>query len=242
MRSSDYSRLHSLADKPQARALRKPDHLNEGKTMCKQVLTTLAVLVLIAATGCQQTPVAESNQAFAGNNETGFVTYMAQTGEKVDSDMGDERAIRLHENVIAPLRDMEKGYAAGSMTSEEFDEGARDILEVVAEDTGIVSTAEQFVAHRMLYLLLKDQSASQETIAYYTDLLVQEKSPHADIIHEALGVLEGHWTEEQVKAATNKAIANAEAWLGETDERMHISEDKRGAIGTAVKDMSQLAE
>ncbi len=210
--------------------------------MYKRTLTILTVLTFVAVIGCQQNPVGESRQTFAGSNESGFVTYMAKTGENVPVDLGGERAIRLYENVVEPFRDLEKNYEAGSMSLQEFDEGARGILKTIAEDEGIVLKSEQLVAHRMLHLLLDDPSASQGPIAHYTNLLVQRESPHAEVIYEALGILEGYWTEEQIKTVADEAIINADVWLGETEEDMHISVDRRSAISTAVKDMSQLVE
>lgn len=241
-KSSQYTRARQ-----QVPVVRKPDHPNEDITMRKLTSVILTVLALVSVTGCQQTPVAESNRTLfdevdANQNQSGLVTYLARTGEKPANDPVDERSIRLYEKAVEPLRYLTKNYAEGSISLEEFDAGARGILEGIAGDEGIISEAEQSVAHAVLHAILTDQSAPQETIAYYTDILVQRKSPHAEVIYEALVALDGYWNEEHVKTAASESIMNAEAWLGDSEDRVRISADSRSDIGSALQDMSQLAE
>ena len=44
------------------------------------------------------------------------------------------------------------------------------------------------------------------------------ESPNADMIFEALQMLDGYWTEEYIRTTADEAIRNAEQWLRHTDE------------------------
>ncbi len=215
--------------------------------MRKLTSIVFALLALVSVVGCQQTPVAESNRTLfdeldANQREGGLVTHFARTGEKPAGDPAGDRAIRLYEKAVEPLRYLTKNYEKGAISLQELDAGARGILEDIAGDEAIIPQAEQAVAHAVLHAILHDPGASQETVAHYTDLLIQRKSPHAEVIYEALVALDGYWDEDHVKTAASESIASAEAWLGGPEDRGHISADSRSDISAALRDMSQLAE
>ena len=211
------------------------------------IFSASLLLALVSVTGCQQTPVAESNRTLfdeidANQHQGGLVTHFARTGEKPANDPAGDRAVRLYEKAVEPLRYLTKNYEEGAISLQELDAGARGILEDIAGDEAIIPQAEQAVAHAVLHAILNDQGAPQETLAHYTDILVQRKSPHAEVIYEALVALDGYWDEDHVKTAASESIASAEAWLGGAENQGHISADSRSDIGAALRDMSQLAE
>lgn len=213
----------------------------------QRIFSALLLLAFVSVTGCQQTPVAESNRTLfdelgASQHQGGLVTHFARTGEKPANDPAGDRAIRLYEKVVEPLRYLTENYEEGAISLQELEAGARGILEDIAEDEAIIPQAEQAVAHAVLYAILSDQSAPKETVAHYTDILIQRKSPHAEVIYEALVALDGYWDEDHVKTAASESIASAEAWLGGPEDRGPVSADSRSDISAALRDMSQLAE
>ena len=95
--------------------------------------------------------------------------------------------------------------------------------------------------HKLLNHLLQDDNAPQEAVGYYTDLLMSIESPNADMILEALHMLDGYWTEEHIRTSANEAIRNAEQWLRHTDEGAPHTGKDRPAIITSVRHLQSIA-
>ena len=148
------------------------------------------------------------------------------------------RLDRLHETVTEPLWGVERQYTDGMISADELYTATRAIIEKVAEDEAVTSEAKQFISHishKLLNHLLQDDNASPEAVGYYTDMLISIKSPNADMIFEALQVLDGYWTEEHIRTTADEAIRNAEEWLSHTDEGVRYAEKDRPAIITSVR-------
>ncbi len=208
----------------------------------KPQFAILAIAVLVFATGCQQAPTAESTQPMSIGQPT-LITYSAPESYVVPNGDTLADAERYFDLVAEPLFGTIQRYNGGAILAADFDKEARDIIAGASEEAFYPSAAQE-VSHNALHYLLQDESAKLDAIAWHTEMLVKYDSPHADVISEALDMLEGHWTDEQIKKAAEEAIVNAEAWLVGIDERMHIHmpEDGRDAVSTAAKDMLQLAE
>ncbi len=72
---------------------------------------------------------------------------------------------------------------------------------------------EQLISTIMVELLLRESEPNVEALGYYTRLLVQTESPSADFIAEALIVLEGQWTPEDIATSARISTEAAVKWL-----------------------------
>ena len=197
-----------------------------------------AIAVLAFATGCQEATTQETTQTSFKISEPMAVTYSAPGSYVVPNGDTKADAERYFEVVAEPLFGVIQSYKTGAISSDEFDEQARDIIASAKEEAFYPSAAQE-VSHNALRYLMQDENADPDAIAWHTDMLIKHRSPHADAISEALEALEGHWTDEEINKASEETVANAEAWLVSTDEREHMPEGARHVISTAVKEMSQ---
>ena len=205
--------------------------------MKKNISLTLALVVLVFATGCQQSTTSGLDQEGFRVEQPSFATYMAPNS----SSDGQGRVIaeQLYDAAVKPMRDLQNQYEAGAISADKLHEEAQGIIAKASGDEDLASLVAQTVSHRTLSILIGDEDASEHAIAWHTDVLVKYKSPHADVISDALVVLEGHWSDAQIKAASDETVVNAEAWLGSTDDRMHAQGEGRTAISIAVKNLSE---
>ncbi len=205
--------------------------------MKKNLSFILALVVLVSATGCQQATTSEIDQPGFHVEQPSFATYMAPNAPSG----GEGRIIaeRLYDTAVKPMRDLQNQYEAGVITADKLDEEARGIIAKASNDEDLASLAAQSVSHRTLSILVHDEDASEDAIAHHVNVLVEHRSPHAEVIAEALDVLEDHWTDEQIKTTAAKAVDNAEAWLSTTDERIHTQGKERTAISSAAKSLAQ---
>ena len=203
----------------------------------------LPILALALLAGCS-------------NGSTGSSDASSSDAAGPKTEQGDEEAQRkemiaqvdrLHETVMLPVWRLENQYKDGVISADELYEGARDIVdkavedEAIAEDGAIPSYAIESVGHKLLNYLLRDGNASPEAIGYFTDMLMSIESPNADMILEALQVLDGYWTEAHIRTTANEAIRNAEQWLRHTDEGVPYRGKDRPAIITSVRHLRSIA-
>lgn len=205
--------------------------------MKKNLSLTLALVVLGFATGCQQSTTSELDQEGFRVEQPSFATYMAPNS----SSDGQGRVIaeQLYGVAVKPMRDLQNQYEAGAISADKLHEEAQGIIAKSSDDENLASLVAQTVSHRTLSILIGDEDASEHAIAWHTDVLIKYKSPHADVISDALVALDGHWSDAQIKAASDETVVNAEAWLGSTDDRMHAQGEGRTAISTAVKNLAE---
>ena len=145
---------------------------------------------------------------------------------------------------MRPLHGLERQYTDGMISADELYTATRAIIEKAAEDEAVTSEAKQLISHdshKLLDYLLQDDNASPEAVGYYTDMLISLKSPNADMIFEALQVLDGYWTEEHIRTTADEAIRNAEEWLSHTDEGVPYAGKDRPAIITSVQHLQSIA-
>ena len=203
----------------------------------------LPILALALLAGC--------NNGSTGSSDASSSDAAGPKTEQGDEEAQREEMIalvdRLHETVMLPVWRLENQYKDGVISADELYEGARDIVdkavedETIAEDGVIPSYAIESVGHKLLNYLLRDGNTSPEAIGYFTDMLMSMESPNADMILEALHMLDGYWTEEHIRTTANEAIRNAEQWLSHTDEGVNYTGKDRPEIITSVRHLRSIA-
>ena len=203
----------------------------------------MPILALMLLVGCNNRATVSSDPSSSDAGE-----QTEQEGEQVNLKEMIARDDRLHETldglyetVMQPLFKLEVQYTDGMISADELYTATRVILEKAAGDEAIASEAKPFVTYKVLNHLLQDDNASPEAVGYYTDMLISIKSPNADMIFEALQVLDGYWTEEHIRTTADEAIRNAEEWLSHTDEGVPYAGKDRPAIITSVQHLQSIA-
>ena len=203
----------------------------------------LPILALALLAGCNNGSTGSSDASSSDADELTFSTE----AEKARYEEMMVRLDRLHETVLDPLWELERQYKEGMISAEEFYKGSRAIIEkadddeVIAGEEAIPSYVMEFVAPELLNYLLQDGNASPEAVGYFTDMLMSIESPNADMIFEALQVLDGYWTEAHIRTTADEAIRNAEQWLRHTDEGVPYRGKDRPAIVTSVQHLRSIA-
>ena len=201
----------------------------------------IPILALTLLVGCNNRATVSSDPSSSDAGEPTFSEKTEQGDEEARREEMIARLDRLHETVMGPLHGLGRQYTDGMISADELYTATRVILEKAAGDEAIASEAKPFVTYTVLNHLLQDDNASPEAIGYYTDMLISVKSPNADMIFEALQVLDGYWTEEHIRTTADEAIRNAEEWLSHTDEGVRYREKDRPAIITSVQHLRSIA-
>jgi hypothetical protein len=122
-------------------------------------------------------------------------------------------------------------------TWQEADAGVRALL-AEAEEPHIQYVREQSAAAIMLRARLLSGTPSPEradAIAYYTRMLVNNRSPEASLVAEALQKLEGHVDAAVLAEMADAAVASAEVYLaGQLDCEGCSSEMLQERLGPAL--------
>ena len=201
----------------------------------------IPILALTLLVGCNNSSTVSSDPSSSDAGEPTLSMKTEQGDEEARREEMIARLDRLHETVMGPLHGLERQYTDGMISADELYTATRVILEKAAGDEAIASEAKPFVTYTVLNHLLQDDNASPEAIGYYTDMLISIKSPNADMVFEALQVLDGYWTEEHIRTTADEAIRNAEKWLSHTDEGVPYAEKDRPAIITSVQHLQSIA-
>ncbi len=201
----------------------------------------IPILALTLLVGCNNRAAVSSDPSSSDAGEPTLSMKTEQGDEEARREEMIARLDRLHETVMGPLHGLERQYTDGMISADELYTATRVILEKAAGDEAIASEAKPFVTYTVLNHLLQDDNASPEAVGYYTDMLISIKSPNADMVFEALQVMDGYWTEEHIRTTADEAIRNAEEWLSHTDEGVRYREKDRPAIITSVQHLQSIA-
>ena len=203
----------------------------------------LPILALALLAGCNNGSTGSSDTSSSDAGEPGFSTE----AEKARYEEMMARIDRLHETMLEPLWQLERQYTKGMISANELYKGTRIVFEETAGDEAIagdetfVLQYKQLASHEVLNHLLQDGNASPEAVGYFTDMLISMESPNADMVLEALHMLDGYWTEEYIRTTAKAAIWNAEQWLRHTDEGVPYAGKDRPAIVTSVQHLQSIA-
>ena len=204
----------------------------------------IPILALTLLVGCNNSSTVSSDPSSSDTGEPTLSMKTEQGDEEARREEMIARVDRLYETVVQPLFKLEGQYTDGMISADELYTATRPIIEKAAGGEAIASEAKQFISHispKLLNHLLEDGNASPEAVGYYTDMLISIKSPNADMIFEALQVLDGYWTKEHIRTTADEAIRNAEEWLSHTDEGVSYAEKDRPAIITSVQHLQSIA-
>lgn len=107
-------------------------------------------------------------------------------------------------------------YRAGDITAKELSDSANELIASNSGHPALRHVVPQLVSHVTLYALLENEEADgiEPYVAHHAKMLVDNDSPQADDIARALDVLDGYWSDDDIQAVAEKAIVNAEAYLG----------------------------
>ena len=209
--------------------------------LARTVYLPIVALALLA--GCSNSSTESSD---ASSSDAGGFTFSTEE-ERARFEEARAQHTRIFQAVNLPVWRLENQYKGGMISADKLYESARDIVEkaaedeVIAGDEAIPSYAIESVGHKLLNYLLQDGNASPEGVGYFTDMLMSIESPNADMILEALHVLDGYWTEAQIRTTANEAIRNAEQWLRHTDEGVRYTGKDRPAIIASVRHLQSIA-
>lgn len=154
----------------------------------------------ISATSSSTVLVVKPSEVFQGYELSGEVL------DRVD-DVRDEISALVN-------RYEEKGITAG-----ELNDAANEIISSHAEDPFLRVAIPQVVSLPALHAFLESENTENldSYIAHHTQMLVDNDSPHADEISQALAMLDGYWDAEKIHTVAKKAIENAEYYLGKNN-------------------------
>lgn len=102
-----------------------------------------------------------------------------------------------------------------SKSWQETDRKVREELGSIAQDP-YAFVLEQTSAHRMLseHLLRGEEvSEKKEAVAYYTELLLRNEYPDAEVLSNALEALEGTWSPSQLARAATQTAKHTRDYL-----------------------------
>ncbi len=152
----------------------------------------------------------------------------------------------------------EKGITAG-----ELNEAAKEIISSHSEDPFLRIAIPQVVSLPALNAFLESEDTGNldSYVAHHTQILVDNDSPHADKISQALTMLDGYWDVERIHTVAKKAIENAEYYLGKDNVHAaskaaenHVSTDVpvdnlqessakiHAKMGSGVQNLEQILE
>lgn len=190
------------------------------------VLTLPLALTLFAGCGT----VTDSTSPTVGNTESSLSTAIVVKADDLAEGyqpQGTKIPNALNE-AGTTIQGLVGQYKAGSITAEALSEGADEIIEANAQDPVLRVTVPQLVSHATLTALLEGEDAKNALayIARHAESMVNNNSPHADVISEAMEALEGHWTNEQAATVASKAVDNAEYFF--TRDKAHMASKAEG--------------
>lgn len=195
-------------------------------------MTTSKYVVAIAAfilfAGCGT--ATDSTSPTVGNTTPSLSTALVIKADDITEgykDQGIHIPDALNE-AATTLQALISQYKAGYITAGELSEGADKIIEANAENPVLRVAVPQLISHATLNALLEGENAEDASayIARHTESLVNNNSPHADIVSHAIEVLDDHWANEKTSMVARKAMDNAEDFLGR--DQAHIASKAEG--------------
>ncbi len=181
-------------------------------------LTAIAALILFA--GCS-TATDSMSPASVGSTDASFNSAMVVKDSEGYQPQGAEIANAIND-AGTKMRELTRQYHAGEITAEKLSKEADKIVAEHTQNLIVRTVIPQLVSHAALSALLESENpeAIKPQIAHHTQALVNTNSPHAEEVARALEVLDGYWTSEDIQTAANKAVDNAEYYLGRPAHKM----------------------
>ncbi len=195
---------------------------NQAEIAMKTTKNLTAILTFILFAGCS-TATDSISPASVGSTDVSFSSFAVVKTEDSQGykPQGAEIANAMNE-AGTRMRELLKQYHAGDITAEDLSKEADKIVAEHTQNPIVRTVIPQLVSHLALNALLNSEKpqAVKPYIAHHTQALVNTNSPHAEDIARALEVLDGYWTSEKIETAANKAVDNAEYYLGRPAHKM----------------------
>lgn len=132
-----------------------------------------------------------------------------------------QELMRQIQNASRELAPYEAGIITAIFKSASWQEADMRVREKLAGVKGkfLAFKLEQFAAHTMLSIHLLQGAISpekQEAIAFYTQVLLTNEHPDADLLSRSLSSLEGKWNKQQIVGAAKRTATYARKYLQES--------------------------
>ncbi len=178
----------------------------------------LGLIALLLIAGCGT--ATDSTSPVTGSSATSSSTVLVVKPSEVFQgyELSDEVLERL-DGVRDEISALVSRYEEKGITAGELNEAANEIISSHAEDPFLRVAIPQVVSLPALHAFLKSEDTGNldSYVARHTQMLVDNDSPHADEISQALTMLDGYWDAEQIQTVAEKAIENAEYYLGKNN-------------------------
>ena len=158
--------------------------------------SVLVVLLLIAGCGS----ATDSASPVIGDTATSFTaTYVVKPSKALQNYEFDDAALYNINEVNAEMEALVIRYKEGGITAEELNAAANEIISRYPDDPFLRTVIPQVVSLPTLIALLESEDINdlEPHIAHHTQILVDNDSPHAKEISQALEMLDGYWSDEK---------------------------------------------
>lgn len=226
------------------------------------VRNAIGLVALLFIAGCGA--AIDSTSPVIGSSTASSSTVLVVKPSPVfqDYDLSDEVLERMND-VRDEIDDLVKRYEEKGITAGELHEAANALISSHSEDPFFRVAIPQAVSLPVLNAFLKSEDTGDldAYVAHHTQILVDNDSPHADKISQALAMLDGYWDVEKIQTVAKKAIENTEYYLGKDNAHVaskaaedHASTDvpvenlqdssakMHAKMGAGVRNLEQLLE
>ncbi len=179
---------------------------------------TLGLVALLLIAGCGTATDATSPVVSSSAPSSSTVLVVKPSEVFQGYELSDEALERL-DDVRDEISALVNRYEEKGITAGELNDAANEIISSHAEDPFLRVAIPQVVSLPALHAFLasEDTENLDSYVARHTQMLVDNDSPHADEISQALTMLDGYWDAEKIQTVAKKAIENAEYYLGKNN-------------------------
>lgn len=171
----------------------------------------LASFLLLA--GCDDTIAPKPAKTLDGINHTFASGIPEEANPPAVAELPPEERRKLHRQFLNNMRAFRKAALSAS-SWREADRRTRALLKESSPYAQYMR--EQLAADWMLkrWLLEGDSSPQkQEAVAFYTNLMLENQNPQAQIIQPALQQLKGKWSEKRIAKAASATTRRAKKFM-----------------------------
>ena len=173
---------------------------------------TVAIVALILFAGCGTVTDATSQTVDSTTNLPRIAVFV---------DPGIYRPFEEDRDYISAagesIRQLIEQFEAGTITAKELSGGADEIIENKSQSPFLRIAIPQLVSTAAVNALLESGDTEDlPYIAHHTKSMVENDSPHADVVSQAIETLNGYWSDDEVAKMANRAIGNAKKFLDRT--------------------------
>ncbi len=226
------------------------------------IRNVIGLIALLLITGCGT--VTDSTSPVTGSSATSSSTVLVVKPSDAFQDYElSSTVLDRVDDVRDEMSTLANRYEEKGITAEELNEAANEIISSHSDDPFLRVAIPQVVSLPALNAFLESEDTGRvdSYVAHHMQILVDNDSPHADRISQALTMLDGYWDDEKIQTVAKKAIENAEYYLGKDNihtaskaAENHVSTDVpvenlqessariHAKMGSGVQNLEQLLE